>query len=96
MSIEIYDKAIKIRKDDRVYFLLKYGSKNSFTCPNQYVIGDNFRSKFLRRESRDSSWSVIASCDVTKYTDTMMADTSWNCPTSQIYGRVMFGNKKNI
>jgi len=39
MSIEIYNKATVINKDDKIYYFLKYHSKNDRLCGGQ-VIGD--------------------------------------------------------
>ena len=92
MSIEIYDKAEVIKHNNKYIFLLKHGSKNSYTCPYQYVLDNNFKSKYLRRQARDSSWRVIA---IGKE-QSKIADTYWNAPTAMIYGQVRFGDKKNI
>lgn len=96
MSIEIYDKAEVIRKGEKYYFLLKSGSKNSYTCGRQYIIDGNFRPKFIRRDSRDSTWHVIAVGDKESYISRAIAKTYWNAPTSEVYGAIRFGNKKNI
>jgi len=92
MSIEIYDKAEVIKLNDCYVFMVKHGSKNSYTCPNQYTIDSNFNDKYIRRQSRDSTWYVIAKSK----NQSAIADTYWNCPTASIYGRVMFGDRKNI
>jgi hypothetical protein len=90
MSIQIFDKAAIIKKDGVKHFMVKYGSKNSFTCHKQQRIDNHFRSQYLRRQARDSDWRVIAQGDG------KMANTIWNAPTSYIYGCIMFGNKRNI
>lgn len=90
MSIELYDRAAVIKKDGVKYYLVKHGSKNSFTCPGQYRTDGNFKRQYLRREARDSDWHLVA------YGDGYMSDTSWNAPTGYIYGRIAFGNKRNI
>jgi hypothetical protein len=92
MSIEIYDKAEVIKMNDCFYFLLKHGSKNSFTCAWQHVLDNNFRYKFLKRQARDSSWNLIAY----GFSKFEIGDTYWNAPTSTIYGEVRFGDRKNI
>lgn len=92
MSIEIYDKAEVIKLNDKYVFMVKHGSKNSFTCPHQYIIDNNFKDKYIRRQSRDSSWRVIAMGKI----QSSIGETNWNAPTCWIYGRVMFGDKKNI
>ncbi len=60
MAIEIYDKAKVIKKDGVKFYLLKNGSKNCFTVGGQRIIDNNFRSKFIVRDSRDSNWHVVA------------------------------------
>lgn len=92
MAIEIYDKGKVIRKDGKLYFLIKHGSKNSFTLPNQRVVGDNLFNKFLRKETRDSDWEIIA----TGTSQEGILDSLYNCPTSSVYGKIRFGNKKNM
>ena len=96
MAIEIYDKAKIVKKDDKYYYLLKYGSKNSFTCGGQSVMDDNFNMKYLHRDNRDSHWSVIAIGNEEDYKNDRIADTYWNSPTSEVYGRIRFGNGYNI
>lgn len=90
MSIELYDRAAVIKKEGVKYYLVKHGSKNSFTCPGQYRTDGNFRRQYLRREARDSDWHLVA------YGEGYMSNTSWNAPTGYIYGRIAFGNKRNI
>lgn len=92
MSIEIYDKAEVIKMNDGYYFLLKHGSKNSYTCPYQTVIDNNFNRRFIRRQRRDSTWRLIAQGKE----QSAIANTYWNAPTASIYGVVKFGDKKNI
>jgi hypothetical protein len=92
MAIEIYDKAKVIKKDGTFYFFVKWGSKNCFTCPGQTVYDDNFHRKFLSREVRDSDWYCVAKG---KEQATILK-SSWNCPTSSVYGVIRFGNGKNI
>lgn len=96
MSIEIYDKAKIIRKDGIYYYMLKHGSRNSFTCGGQSILDDNFRNKFIQRDSRDSTWHIIAKGNVQDYLNGRIADTYWNATTAMVYGRICFGNKKNI
>ena len=96
MSIEIYDKAEVVQKDDTFYYLIKYGSKNCFTCRYQLVIDNKFNNKFLKRETRDSFWTVIATGGIEEYKNKAIANTIWNCPTSEAYGKVKFGNKNNM
>lgn len=90
MSIEMYDKAKVIIKDDIKYFLLKYGSKNTFICGGQMITDNDLHHKYISRDVRDSHWSIIA------YGSGYMADTYWNAPTGSVYGRIHFGDKKNM
>lgn len=96
MAIEIYDKAVIVKKNEHIYYFLKYGSKNSFTCGGQYVTGNDFRSQYLTRLTRDSHWSIIAHGGIKEWQADIIANTDWNCPTSSVYGQIRFGNKKNI
>lgn len=96
MSIEIYDKAKIIHKDNRFYFLLKHGSKNSYTCAHQKIVDDKLHNKYIKRDSRDSHWSIIAEGNEDALTSNTIGDTSWNAPTSSVYGQIRFGNHKNI
>ena len=92
MAIEIYDKGAKIIKGDTTYFFLKFGSKNSFTCGGQSRLDNNFRAQWLKRDCRDSTWHVIAygknGCS--------LDNTYWNASTGMVYGRISFGDNKNI
>lgn len=96
MAIEIYDKAKIIKKDNRYYYFLKNGSSNSFTCPFQTIVDNNFNNKFIIRQARDSDWHLIAIGNYEDVNEDKIADTLWNAPTSYYYGQVRFGNKKNI
>lgn len=96
MAIEIYDKASIVKKDNLYYYFLKNGSKNSFTCPLQSIVDNNFNNKFIKRQKRDSYWHLIAVGDKNSVNEDKIADTEWNAPTSYYYGQVRFGNKKNI
>ena len=51
MAIEIYDKAKIIKKDNKYYYFLKNGSSNSFTCPFQTIVDEDFNNKFIRRQT---------------------------------------------
>lgn len=92
MAINLYDSAKKISKDGTTYMLVKSGSKNCFDVPGNRIIDNNLHTKYTRGETRESDWSVIAK---TKH-NRPMAVTQWNCPLSQIYGKVQFGNRYNI
>lgn len=96
MAIEIYDKAKIIKKDNTYYYFLKNGSKNCFTCPFQTIVDNNFNNKFIRRQTRESNWHVIAISNYDDFKSNKIADTNWNAPTSWYYGQIRFGNKKNI
>jgi hypothetical protein len=96
MAIEIYDKARIVKKDDVFFYFLKNGSKNCFICPFQSIIDNNFNNKFIRRQSRESNWHLIAIGDNEAVKQNKIADTHWNAPTSSYYGRIAFGNHKNI
>ena len=96
MAIEIYDKASIVKKDNLFYYFLKNGSKNSFTCPFQTIIDNDFNNKFIRRQKRDSNWHLIAIGNANAVNEDKIADTIWNAPTSWYYGVIRFGNKKNI
>lgn len=96
MSIEIYNKARVIKKDDKYYYFLKYHSKNDCICGGQYTVDDNFNNKYLQRDSFSGSWSVKAIGGKKEYNDQAIHKTFWNCPTSYVYGEIRFGNKKNI
>lgn len=96
MAIEIYDKAKIIKKDDVYYYFLKNGSKNSFTCPFQTIVDNNFNNKFIIRQTRDSNWHLIAIGRKNEVESDKIAETKWNAPTSWYYGEIRFGNKKNI
>lgn len=90
MSIQLYDRGAVIIRNNTKHYLVKHGSKNSFTCPYQTRTDNHFKRQYLRREARDSDWHVVARGEG------KMADTSWNAPTGYIYGRILFGNKYNI
>lgn len=90
MSIEIYDRAKVVKKEGVFYYLVKHGSKNTFTVGSR--VDDNFRRQYPSREVRHSEWRLIAKSEGVG----RMGDTKWNAPTSWIYGRIMFGNKRNI
>ncbi len=96
MAIEIYDKAKIIKKDKKYYYFLKYGSKNCFTCAFQTVEDNNFHNRFIRRQARDSHWSVIAVGNEVAYMDKHIGFTYWNGSTGAVYGRIAFGKVKNI
>jgi len=96
MAIEIYDKAEIIKKNNKFYYFVKFGSKNCFTCAFQMIVDDNFEDKFLRGQSRNSNWHLVAIGNAPAVKSDLIANTCWNCPTSYIYGRIKFGNKKNI
>jgi hypothetical protein len=96
MSIEIYDKAKIVKKDGRYHYFVKNGSKNSFTCGGQTIKDNNFRNKFIKHQTRDSDWHMIAHGDSEAFETDKIADTEWNCPTSNVYGQIRFGNKLNI
>ena len=96
MAIEIYDNAKIVKKGNTYYYLLKHGSKNCFNYGGQTVIDNNFKNKLIRGLARESVWRVVAvgSCD--DVINNKIAETELNCPTSYVYGRIRFGNKKNI
>jgi hypothetical protein len=96
MSIEIYNKAKIIKKDDKYYYFLKHHSKNDCICGGQVIVDDNFNNKYIARNSRAGSWSIKAIGNEETYKNNTIAKTEWNCPTSYVYGQIMFGNKKNI
>jgi hypothetical protein len=96
MAIEIYDKASIVKKDDKVYWFVKYGSKNCFTCPYQTVTDDTWHNKFLRGQSRDSHWSLVAYGAQKELDNDKIASTWLNSPTSEVYGQIRFGNHLNI
>lgn len=96
MAIEIYDRAKIVKKEEKYFYLVKFGSKNCFTLGGQYVMDDSFNMKYLHRNNRDSHWSVIAIGNEEDYRNDRIADTYWNAPTSQVYGRIRFGNGYNI
>ena len=96
MSIEIYDKAEIVKKGETYYYFLKNGSKNCFTCPNQTIVANDFNNKYLRGQSRESNWHIIAMGDSNTVKLNKIAETYFNSPTSVIYGRIQFGNKTNI
>ncbi len=95
MSIEIYSKAESIKKDGITYYFLKHHSKNDCICKHQSVIDGNFKTKFLMRDGRGGSWSIKAHAPSDIY-QSQIAFTKYNCPTSYMYGKIQFGNKKNI
>ncbi len=96
MAIEIYDSAKIVEKNGIYYYLLKNGSKNTTTCPYQYVIDNNFDRKFLRKETRSSSWKVVAIGNKEAVEKNLIANTKYNCPQAYMYGEIRFGNGKNI
>lgn len=96
MAIEIYDKAICVKKDYKYFYFLKYGSKNCFTCSGQSVLDDEFHTKWLKRETRDSDWNMIAYGGLQEFENDAIAETYWNNTTGGVYGRIKFGNGKNI
>lgn len=96
MSIEIYNKAKVIKKDDKYFYFLKYHSKNDCVCGGQVIVDDNFNDKYIRRNSRSGSWSVKAHGGQAEYEADKISETDWNCPTCYVYGQIRFGNKKNI
>ena len=95
MSIEIYSKAEIIKKDGVLYFFLKHHSANDCICRGQSVTDGNFNTKYLKKDGRGGSWSIKAHAPSEVY-KTQIAFTDWNCPTSSVYGRIQFGNRKNI
>jgi len=96
MSIELYDKGEVIQQGENVFYLLKHGSKNSFTCPYQSIIDNNFKNKYLMRQARNSNWRVIAYGKLENHSREDLSKTKWNAPTSWIYGVIRFGDKINI
>jgi len=96
MAIEIYDKASIIKKDNKVYWFVKYGSKNCFTCPYQTITDNTWHNKFLRGQSRDSHWSLVAYGTQKELENDKIANTWLNSPTSEVYGQIRFGDKKNM
>ena len=96
MAIEIYDKAVIVKKNNLYFYFLKSGSKNCFTCPFQSIEDNNFNNKFIRSQSRESNWHLIAIGDSEAIRQDKISETKWNAPTSDYYGQVRFGNKKNI
>lgn len=96
MSIDIYDKADLIKKDNTYYYFVKSGSKNCFTCPFQGILGNDWNYKMARRQTRESNWKLIATGGSEEVVNDKIAETHWNAPTSCYYGQVRFGNKKNI
>ena len=96
MAIEIYDSAKIVKKGDKYYYFLKSGSKNCFVNPYQYVINNDFNNKFIKRQTRESSWNLIAIANEKEVKENSIAKTEWNAPTCEYYGQVKFGNKKNI
>lgn len=55
MAIEMYDKAKVVRMGGRLYFLLKFGSKNSYNTPNSASLDENFVRRYHRNAVRSSS-----------------------------------------
>ncbi len=96
MAIEIYDKAKIVKKGKKYYYFIKGGSKNDYTLSGQTITDDNFEDKFLLRSKRTSDFHLIAIGDSKAVKKDKIAETYWNCPTSSVYGRIRFGNKKNI
>jgi len=96
MAIEIYDDAKIIKKGNIYYYLLKYGSKNCFIYNGQEIIDNNFKNRFLRKNKRESDWWVVAVGSCEDVINNTIAKTYLNSPTSYMYGRIRFGNKKNI
>ncbi len=96
MAIEIYNKAKVIQKDNKVYYFLKYHSKNDCICGGQYIVDNEFNTKYAIRDSRAGSWSVKAIGTLQNHKDGVIGKTKWNAPTSWIYGEIRFGNKLNI
>lgn len=92
MSISLYDSAKKIEKDGTIYSMVKSGSKNCQIYGGQRIIDNNLRSKWTVNDTRESDWSVIAKTT----TNAPLANTMWNCPTSSIYGRILFTTGLNI
>ena len=96
MSINIYDKATIVKKDNIYYYFLKNGSKNSFTCPYQTIPDDNFNNKFIKKQSRDSDWHIIAFGDKNNIINDDIAKTCYNSPKFYMYGNIRFDNKNNV
>ena len=96
MAIEIYDSAKIVRKGDKFYYFLKYGSKNCFSNGGQYLEDNNFREQYARGSRRDSNWTVVAHGSTAEYLNSNIALTYLNSPTAVVYGQIRFGNKKNI
>ncbi len=96
MSIEIYNKATIIKRDNKYYYFLKYHSKNDCICGGQVIIDDNFNNKFIRRNSRAGSWSVKAIGREKEHKENAIHKIYFNCPTCHVYGKIQFGNRKNI
>lgn len=86
----MYDRAAVVKKGNRYNYLVKHGSKNTFSIGRR--IGNDFRPQYMQREARDSRWHLVAISEGVG----RMADTKWNAPTAWIYGRISFGNKRNI
>jgi len=96
MAIEIYDEAKIIKKESVYYYLIRYGSKNCYALPDQRRIGKNLKKEWVERQSRESVWSLIATGSEEAYKQDKIAETRWNAPTSKVYGKIHFGNRKNI
>jgi hypothetical protein len=96
MSIEIYDNAKIVKKDNKYYYFLKYGSKNCFTIGGQTIIDNNFDNKFIKRNTRDSFWHIIAIGEKDNILNDNIVNTYYNSPKFYMYGDIRFGNKNNI
>jgi hypothetical protein len=90
MSISIYDKGKVIVKDNVKTYILKCGSKNCFSLPYQWTVDNNLHDKYMRGQTRESDWSIVAKGNG------RLADTYLNCPTGHVYGKIRFGNKTNM
>lgn len=93
MAINIYSKAKIVKKDDIYYFMVKSGAKNCWFAPYQTIIDDDLRDK-RTGGGRAIEWEIVAHGD--KQNAENIALTRWNAPTSNIYGRIDFGDGLNI
>lgn len=96
MAIEIFDCAEIVKKDGEYFYFLMFGSKNCFSMPGQYVDGPRFNRRYTANGRRESNWHLVAVGGEKEFQENAIAKTFWNSFPGHVYGKIRFGNRKNI